>query len=266
MKFEQMNERLVHTPELYLLALAQFAITANTQVMRSFSLVLLHCLLFRTSPDCITPHTLRPTIPPNAHNPGTPPSLYQISILHLHPQPHPLPCLKVIELGECPIHDTLAPLDLNISTFIQKHTSSSSLQQLQISPPSLYQISILHLHPQPHPLPCLKVIELGECPIHDTLAPLDLNISTFIQKHTSSSSLQQLQISSTLTPRALEAIETFKNLQNLQLNLSTTGAISYSFLVSLSNLEHLQELNIDGASFSFTPEQSRSDLSFASLT
>ncbi|PPR07809.1 hypothetical protein CVT24_002881 [Panaeolus cyanescens] len=60
------NERLVHTPELYLLALAQFAITADTEVMRSFSLfaitadtevmrsfslVLLRRLLFRTSPS-----------------------------------------------------------------------------------------------------------------------------------------------------------------------------------------------------------------------
>lgn len=41
------NERLAHTPELYLLALAQFAIAAETEVMRSFSLVLLRRLLFR---------------------------------------------------------------------------------------------------------------------------------------------------------------------------------------------------------------------------
>ncbi|KAF8952312.1 armadillo-type protein [Flammula alnicola] len=44
------NERLAHTPELYLLALAQFAITADTEVMRSFSLVLLRRLLFRPAP------------------------------------------------------------------------------------------------------------------------------------------------------------------------------------------------------------------------
>ncbi|KAF4565293.1 hypothetical protein EYR36_001863 [Pleurotus pulmonarius] len=44
------NERLAHTPELYLLALAQFAITADTEVMRSFSLVLLRRLLFRPKP------------------------------------------------------------------------------------------------------------------------------------------------------------------------------------------------------------------------
>ncbi|KAF8637449.1 hypothetical protein AX17_002814 [Amanita inopinata Kibby_2008] len=43
------NERLAHSPELYLLALAQFAITADTEVMRSFSLVLLRRLLFRPS-------------------------------------------------------------------------------------------------------------------------------------------------------------------------------------------------------------------------
>ncbi|KIK57273.1 hypothetical protein GYMLUDRAFT_263322 [Collybiopsis luxurians FD-317 M1] len=44
------NERLAHTPDLYLLALAQFAIAADTEVMRSFSLVLLRRLLFRPVP------------------------------------------------------------------------------------------------------------------------------------------------------------------------------------------------------------------------
>ncbi|EIN06364.1 ARM repeat-containing protein [Punctularia strigosozonata HHB-11173 SS5] len=43
------NERLAQTPELYLLALTQFAISADTEVMRSFSLVLLRRLLFRSS-------------------------------------------------------------------------------------------------------------------------------------------------------------------------------------------------------------------------
>ncbi|KAJ7247863.1 armadillo-type protein [Mycena haematopus] len=52
------NERLVHTPELYLLALAQFAISADTEVMRSFSLVLLRRLLFRPAPSSPTqPHS-----------------------------------------------------------------------------------------------------------------------------------------------------------------------------------------------------------------
>ncbi|KAI0077247.1 ARM repeat-containing protein [Panus rudis PR-1116 ss-1] len=41
------NERLEQTPELYLLALAQFSTSADTEVMRSFSLVLLRRLLFR---------------------------------------------------------------------------------------------------------------------------------------------------------------------------------------------------------------------------
>ncbi|KAK2464446.1 hypothetical protein APHAL10511_003594 [Amanita phalloides] len=45
------NDRLAHSPELYLLALAQFAIAADTDVMRSFSLVLLRRLLFRASPS-----------------------------------------------------------------------------------------------------------------------------------------------------------------------------------------------------------------------
>ncbi|KDQ51416.1 hypothetical protein JAAARDRAFT_185002 [Jaapia argillacea MUCL 33604] len=44
------NERLARAPELYLLALAQFALSADTEVMRSFSLVLLRRLLFRTAP------------------------------------------------------------------------------------------------------------------------------------------------------------------------------------------------------------------------
>ncbi|KAJ3992683.1 armadillo-type protein [Lentinula boryana] len=52
------NERLAHAPDLYLLALAQFAIVADTEVMRSFSLVLLRRLLFRPVP---TPNTLSST-------------------------------------------------------------------------------------------------------------------------------------------------------------------------------------------------------------
>ncbi|KAF9256190.1 ARM repeat-containing protein [Marasmius fiardii PR-910] len=43
------NDRLTSTPDLYVLALAQFAITADRQVMRSFSLILLRRLLFRPS-------------------------------------------------------------------------------------------------------------------------------------------------------------------------------------------------------------------------
>ncbi|KIY64331.1 ARM repeat-containing protein [Cylindrobasidium torrendii FP15055 ss-10] len=43
------NERLASTPELYLQALAQYAIMAETDLMRSFSLVLLRRLLFRAT-------------------------------------------------------------------------------------------------------------------------------------------------------------------------------------------------------------------------
>ncbi|KAJ3859024.1 armadillo-type protein [Lentinula novae-zelandiae] len=43
------NERLAHAPDLYLLALAQFSIAADTEVMRSFSLVLLRRLLFQSA-------------------------------------------------------------------------------------------------------------------------------------------------------------------------------------------------------------------------
>ncbi|KAJ8091013.1 importin subunit beta-3 [Marasmius tenuissimus] len=43
------NDRLQSTPDLYVLALAQFAIGADKEVMRSFSLVLLRRLLFRPS-------------------------------------------------------------------------------------------------------------------------------------------------------------------------------------------------------------------------
>ncbi|KIK93959.1 hypothetical protein PAXRUDRAFT_33792 [Paxillus rubicundulus Ve08.2h10] len=44
------NDRLAQTPDLYLLALVQFAIKADTEVMRSFSLVLLRRLLLRPTP------------------------------------------------------------------------------------------------------------------------------------------------------------------------------------------------------------------------
>ncbi|KAJ7512803.1 armadillo-type protein [Mycena galericulata] len=58
------NERLAHTPELYLLALAQFAISADTEVMRSFSLVLLRRLLFRPAPTSATQaHSVSPQSP-----------------------------------------------------------------------------------------------------------------------------------------------------------------------------------------------------------
>ncbi|KAK7458738.1 importin subunit beta-3 [Stygiomarasmius scandens] len=50
------NERLASTPDLYLLALTQFAISADTDVMRSFSLVLLRRLLFRPVPQGQPPH------------------------------------------------------------------------------------------------------------------------------------------------------------------------------------------------------------------
>ncbi|KAG2014934.1 RAN binding protein-like protein [Coprinopsis cinerea AmutBmut pab1-1] len=44
------NDRLAHSPELYILALTQFAIAADTDIMRSFSLVLLRRFLFRPPP------------------------------------------------------------------------------------------------------------------------------------------------------------------------------------------------------------------------
>ncbi|KIY43233.1 ARM repeat-containing protein [Fistulina hepatica ATCC 64428] len=44
---EAVNERLSSMPEVYLLGLAQFALAADTPVMRSFSFVLLRRLLFR---------------------------------------------------------------------------------------------------------------------------------------------------------------------------------------------------------------------------
>ncbi|KAF9809312.1 hypothetical protein IEO21_07461 [Rhodonia placenta] len=49
------NDRLAQTPELYLLALAQFSLNAGTEVMRSFSLVLLRRLLFRSLPNSRVP-------------------------------------------------------------------------------------------------------------------------------------------------------------------------------------------------------------------
>ncbi|KAI9070353.1 hypothetical protein FKP32DRAFT_1586247 [Trametes sanguinea] len=41
------NDRLEQTPDLYILAIAQFATSADSELMRSFSLVLLRRLLFR---------------------------------------------------------------------------------------------------------------------------------------------------------------------------------------------------------------------------
>jgi hypothetical protein len=59
---QAVNERLAQTPELYLLALAQFAIIAELDVMRSFSLVLLRRLLFRVSPGPAQPQHPRLTL------------------------------------------------------------------------------------------------------------------------------------------------------------------------------------------------------------
>ncbi|KAF6745913.1 hypothetical protein DFP72DRAFT_1076892 [Ephemerocybe angulata] len=56
------NDRLARTPELYLLALAQFAIAADTEVMRSFSLVLLRRLLFRPAPSQPHHHPAQPRL------------------------------------------------------------------------------------------------------------------------------------------------------------------------------------------------------------
>ncbi|KAF9445877.1 ARM repeat-containing protein [Macrolepiota fuliginosa MF-IS2] len=59
---QAVNERLAQTPEQYLLALAQFAIIAELDVMRSFSLVLLRRLLFRVSPSPSQQHQPRLTL------------------------------------------------------------------------------------------------------------------------------------------------------------------------------------------------------------
>ncbi|VDB95883.1 unnamed protein product [Peniophora sp. CBMAI 1063] len=57
------NERLEQTPEVILLALTQFATSADTEVMRSFSLVLLRRLLFRPSAgSASTPRNARLTL------------------------------------------------------------------------------------------------------------------------------------------------------------------------------------------------------------
>ncbi|KAH7920554.1 ARM repeat-containing protein [Leucogyrophana mollusca] len=60
------NDRLAQSPDLYLLALAQFAIVADTEVMRSFSLVLLRRLLFRSQPSKEPRMTLYDTLPSQA--------------------------------------------------------------------------------------------------------------------------------------------------------------------------------------------------------
>lgn len=58
------NERLAQTPELYVLAIAQFALTAPDDHMRAFSLVLLRRLLFRAQPQ---PIDAAPADDPQAH-------------------------------------------------------------------------------------------------------------------------------------------------------------------------------------------------------
>ncbi|KXN84686.1 Importin subunit beta-3 [Leucoagaricus sp. SymC.cos] len=78
---QAVNERLAQTPELYLLALAQFAIIAELDVMRSFSLVLLLRLMFRVPPGAIQPP--QPRLTPSSQS-GTsddsPPALYEQSL------------------------------------------------------------------------------------------------------------------------------------------------------------------------------------------
>lgn len=58
------NERLAQTPELYVLAIAQFALTAPDDHMRAFSLVLLRRLLFRAQPQ---PIDAAPADDPQSH-------------------------------------------------------------------------------------------------------------------------------------------------------------------------------------------------------
>lgn len=58
------NERLAQTPELYVLAIAQFALTAPDDHMRAFSLVLLRRLLFRAQPQ---PIDAPPASDPQSH-------------------------------------------------------------------------------------------------------------------------------------------------------------------------------------------------------
>ncbi|KAF8161678.1 armadillo-type protein [Crassisporium funariophilum] len=96
------NERLAHTPELYLLALAQFAITADTEVMRSFSLVLLRRLLFRPAP-LTNPHN--PTSP-SSSSPTSPTHSSQ----HHHPHPHHQNHTRLTLYDHLP-HTTLASLE-----------------------------------------------------------------------------------------------------------------------------------------------------------
>ncbi|KAH7909589.1 ARM repeat-containing protein [Hygrophoropsis aurantiaca] len=60
------NDRLEQSPDLYLLGLAQFATSADTELMRSFSLVLLRRLLFRSQPSKEPRVTLYDTLPSQA--------------------------------------------------------------------------------------------------------------------------------------------------------------------------------------------------------
>ena len=70
-----MNERLAQTPELYVLAIAQFALTAPDDHMRAFSLVLLRRLLFRSQPTQLTDPPPSPSQSPSSST-QTQPILY----------------------------------------------------------------------------------------------------------------------------------------------------------------------------------------------
>ncbi|KAF6749805.1 hypothetical protein DFP72DRAFT_1013660 [Ephemerocybe angulata] len=85
------SDRLARTPELYLLALAQFAIAADTEVVRR------HQLLLFSSADCsFAPHPRSHTTTPRNHDYlSTPQTLTTLERLLLHSLSHkPLPSVR----------------------------------------------------------------------------------------------------------------------------------------------------------------------------
>ncbi|EIW51446.1 uncharacterized protein TRAVEDRAFT_54563 [Trametes versicolor FP-101664 SS1] len=94
------NDRLEQTPELYLLAIAQFATSANTKLMRSFSLILHHRLLFRPP----SPNRLVLYDQLSAPAIATLERILLHSLLH---EPAPVVCHKTVDtvtdLSNCPM-------------------------------------------------------------------------------------------------------------------------------------------------------------------
>ncbi|KAF9051888.1 hypothetical protein BJ165DRAFT_1401339 [Panaeolus papilionaceus] len=106
----------------------------------------------------------------------------------------------------------------------------------------------------------------GPCALIDGLVPLICDISTFVQNIAPSDTLKRLNLATSPNPETLATIPKFRNLRSLQLNMSMGSTVPHAFLHEISQLESLEELNFDGASFGFTLQQRNAGLEFPVLT